>query len=118
MLALVAGLALALVPTLSRLIVDAPTAYAGWTAVCSGDQVRWWPSHRLASPDAPAPHSSPDGHCGYCPLVADGNAPLAAAPVDWTASPGAGPAPADGHRTPLPTRAWSSTQARAPPARA
>lgn len=118
-LALVAGLALALAPTLSRLIVDAPAAYAGWTALCSGDPLRGWPSHRLASPDAPAPVSAPDGHCGYCPLVADGSAaPLAAAPVTWTAAPGPGLAPADGHRTPLPTQAWPSTQARAPPARA
>jgi hypothetical protein len=119
-LALVAMLAFALVPTVSRAM-----AFAGgnsnWAEVCTPQGVKLVSTGDAFAGEAdretaPRPAAHTDA-CSFCSMLGDGTAPLPAAPT-------ATPLPLAGAEPPrlllqatAPQPAWRSAPARAPPVR-
>ena len=111
-IALVAMLAFALVPTVSRALAFG-TGSSGWAEICTPQGMK-----RLAVVDddgAPVQAGTHLNHCALCGLSTDGAAPLPAAPAPLRLPVGsaAGPRlfPQAAHTLP----AWRRAQARAPP---
>lgn len=116
-LALVAVLALALMPAVSHALAFARGDTTAWAEVCTTQGLQ---RVALDAPDgAPATTVQQPEHCPFCKLGSDevGAPPSAASGLAEPLPPGPllpsrfGPAP----RTPF---AWSAAQPRAPPARA
>lgn len=110
-LAWLAVLALALLPSLSRVVHAAMST--GWTEICTAQGMRWVQPDGTLSERGPAGQSASNG--GHCPLCGGGAAlPAAVATLVL-------PRFDDAFVAPLflyaPTRpfAWSSAQPRAPP---
>lgn len=111
-IALVAMLALALVPTLSRAMAYA-SGGSGWSEVCTPQGMQW------VSVDSEQSSSPPDGtppqvdHCHFCQLASVGAAPP---PASALALPVAGAEPPRLFPQALRTvHAWRSAQPRGPP---
>jgi hypothetical protein len=115
-IALVAVLALALLPGLSHALAFAQGEPAPWRAICT--------AQGKLGQDAPAGNERPAAghgaleHCAFCNLSGDdallpSQAVVRGAPV----AAGAG-APVDTVRGPLARCTWRAAQPRAPPARA
>lgn len=119
-IALIAALGLALVPTLSRLMIPA-TGSGPWSEICSTAGARWLAQASTPSdtPDsAPASGQSRSAHMEHCPLCAHVNPVLGPPPVQLALVPlaeGADHLPALYSQAPRPLYAWAPVQARAPP---
>ena len=115
-IALVAVLALALLPTLSHALAFVQGERAPWAEVCSAQRG----PRLVAGPEGGAPlavHAASE-HCAWCGLSgSDLLPPSDAAPVlhaaGWSGWPAAGSASALAMR-----RVWASAHPRAPPAHA
>ncbi|MED5620353.1 DUF2946 domain-containing protein [Ideonella sp. BN130291] len=113
-LALLAMLAFALVPGLSRVLSHARGVSAGWAEICSAQGV---PRAVQADASLPEPASSGAGHLDHCPMcsVTSHAAGLPPAPLSVAA-----PAVREGrprlfYAAPRPLFAWLAAQPRAPP---
>lgn len=109
--AILAMLALALLPTISRAM-----AYGGgWTEICTPQGMQWVSAdgeRAAAPPDGTSPQVD---HCHFCQLAASGTAPLpASAPALVLPLTGAEP-PRLFVQAARTLRAWCSAQPRAPP---
>lgn len=117
--ALVAVLALALLPTISRAwgLGAEPAGAHAMVEVCSADGLRMVSTaESQASPHTPAHHADAFERCAHCVL---GAAPLvlpSIAPVGYTADPRAQALPALFWQAPRTLHAWAAVQPRAPPA--
>lgn len=114
-IALVAVLAFALLPTLSRAMAVA--AGGGWTEVCTPQGMKWVSLDAAAAEDT-APVGAPASldHCALCGLSAEAAAPLpATAPPPLLPLRGAAP-PSLFLQAPATLHAWRSAQPRGPPA--
>lgn len=119
-LALVAMLAFALVPTLSRAMAVAGGT-GSWAEVCTPQGLKRVSTRDAAAdPAGTATPATPAAHadaCGFCSLVGDGNAPLPAMPLA-TALPRASAEPPRLLLQAVTAQpAWRSAPARAPPVR-
>jgi hypothetical protein len=113
-LALVAMLAFALLPALSRAMAGA-AADAAWTPVCTSDGMRWMSRAADPGPASTAVHLD---RCALCALTADGAAPLPVQAAALRLRPQVGETPLP-HATALRARhAWPAAQPRGPPLRA
>lgn len=112
-LALIAVLAFALAPTVSRAMAYA-NGEATWAEVCTPLGMKLKAVADVGE-ESPAAQAGALEHCGYCAFSA-GAAPLptAAAQV-WPAAAAAGALPALFLQAPRTLFAWQSAQARAPP---
>jgi hypothetical protein len=111
-LALVAMLAFALAPTLSRAMASAGAG--GWTEVCTAQGMKWVPVDAGAD-GRQAPAASLEA-CKLCSLAADGAAPL---PVQAQVSVSpvlAGELPPAFLHVTCTPHTWRTAQPRAPPA--
>jgi hypothetical protein len=118
-LALVAVLALALLPTISRawgLGAESVGAHA-MVEVCTTDGLRMVPaSEGQTSPHTPAHHADPFERCAHCVLGAAPLAMLPAASVWQAPDPRALALPALFLQAPYTLHVWAAAQPRAPPA--
>jgi len=120
-IALIATLGLALVPTLSRLMI--PSVGSGpWSEICSTAGARWLAqavTPSVSSESAPvAPDPSRSAHMEHCPLCSHFAATLGLPPSRAALVPladGADHLPALYSQAPQPLYAWAPIQARAPP---
>ena len=113
-IALLAMLAFALVPTLSRALAPAQGA-STWAEICTPQGMR-----RVALADgdpAPTPASPSLDHCAFCGLSGDGPAPLPAAQPRLPQPPGCASVPSRHLQASRPQPEWRRAQARAPPSR-
>jgi len=115
-IALVAMLAFALMPTLSRALSFAQGGSQGWVEVCTPQGMQW------VSPQGESSSSPPDGviaqhldRCHFCQLAGTGAAPLPAAAPPLTLTPAASEAPRLFLQAARTLHAWRSAQPRAPP---
>ena len=112
-IALVAMLAFALVPTVSRALAFA-NGSANWAEVCSPQGIKWV---SLAEGDeAPAPATGHLDHCALCGLASDGAAPLPASPAPAALPVGSAEIPRLFLQAAHTLHAWCLAQPRAPPA--
>lgn len=112
-IALVAMLAFALLPTLSRAMATA----GGWAEVCTPTGMKWVSvAPDGGAPDAPMAVSL--DHCALCSLATEGAAPLPAAPVLPLAVAPGSEAPQAWLHAACTAHAWRSAQPRGPPAAA
>lgn len=116
--ALVAVLALALLPTVSRAWGPGaePVGVHAMVEVCTTDGLRMVPNaDGQASPHTPAHHADAFERCAHCVL---GAAPLVStpmAPVWYTPDPRAQALPALFWQAPHTLHVWAAAQPRAPP---
>jgi len=111
--ALVAALALALLPGLSRARAFAAGEPTPWRAICTSQGGE--PGAARADGERPAAGHMVLEHCAYCGLSA-GDALLPAQPVSCAGPAAARTTVAIGEvRGPLSHRTWHALQARAPP---
>ena len=110
-LALVAVLALALMPSLARAWVSSQAAQGGdWVELCTAEGTRWVqlrdgePVQQLAMPDA----------CDFCQLQAQLPV-LPTAPMNWALPPVLAEAPTLFWQAPRRLAVWSSASSRGPP---
>ncbi|MBX9716501.1 MAG: DUF2946 domain-containing protein [Burkholderiaceae bacterium] len=120
-IALIAMVGLALVPTLSRLMI--PSVGSGpWSEICSTAGARWL-AQVVTPSDAPqsvpsVPGDTRSAHMEHCPLCSHVTPVLGMPPVTpavVTLAKGADHLPALFSQAPRPLYAWASIQARAPP---
>ena len=123
-IALVAMLALALLPTLSHALASGQGAGNGpgaWAEVCTPQGLAQVALDDAAAGERPAPASSASGHFEHCPFCHLGvdlpTGPPAAAPGVWLA-PAAHARPGRVPPAPRTGFVWAGAQARAPPASA
>lgn len=115
-IALVAMLALALLPTVSHALAFARGGSA-WAEVCTPQGMRLvaLDASQTADPAAPVQAAGHLEHCPFCALAADAP-PLPPAPAAALPQPLAATAvPALFLQAPRPLFAWASAQPRAPP---
>jgi hypothetical protein len=118
--ALVAVLALALLPTISRAwaLGAEPVGVHAMVEVCTTDGLRMVPNAGgQAAPHTPAHHAEAFERCAHCVL---GAAPLVLppiAPVGYTPDPRAQAVPALFWQAPHALHVWAAAQPRAPPVR-
>jgi Protein of unknown function (DUF2946) len=116
-IALVAALAMAVMPTLSRAMAFA-NGEDGWAQVCTAQGMKMVAVADLgtpADPSAPSSSGASLDHCKYCTASA-GAAPLPAAPASVPVPLAqASAAPAAFFHAPRTLFAWASAQPRAPP---
>jgi hypothetical protein len=111
-IAIVAMLALALVPTLSRALAFAGNG-GGWAEVCTPQGMKQVPLDPDPAGNSAPTAPSPDA-CGLCLLAAAGAAPPPAPPaVPLPSRDAAAPATATPAAHPRPS--WARAQPRAPP---
>jgi len=110
-LALVAVLALALMPSLARAWVSSQAAQGGdWVELCTAEGTRWVqlrdgePVQQLAMPDA----------CDFCQLQAQLSL-LPMAPMHWASPPVLAEAPTLFWQAPRLLAVWRSASSRGPP---
>jgi Protein of unknown function (DUF2946) len=114
-MALVAMLAFALLPTLSRAMAFAGGGTA-WAEVCTPQGLK-----RVSLSDAgtdtgtPGPNASHLEACAFCSLATDGAAPLPSSPVGAALPLGRTPTPRLFLQAAATLHAWRSAQPRAPP---
>ena len=115
-LALVAMLAFALVPTLSRALAFAGGAGSAWAEVCTPQGMKLVSTVAAgADADGTLAQALPLDHCSFCSLAGAGLAPPPAAPqVISLPLRGAEPPPLFLH-APRTLHAWRAAQPRAPP---
>lgn len=112
-IALLAMLAFALVPTVSRALAFAGGS-ANWAEVCSPQGIKWV---SLAEGDeAPAPAAGHLDHCALCSMASDGAAPLPARPAPVALPVGSAEIPRLFLQAAHTLHAWCLAQPRAPPA--
>ncbi|MFO1341053.1 MAG: DUF2946 domain-containing protein [Burkholderiaceae bacterium] len=115
--AFVAIFALAIVPTVSRLLATAQGGSA-WAEICTPQGMKPLAQQAGADEPAPGPQASLHGdHCALCGLSATPFAPPPAATPVLAAAPGRVLPPLFG-AAPRPLFAWAAAQPRGPPARA
>jgi hypothetical protein len=120
-IALIATLGLALVPTVSRLMIPS-TGSGPWSEICSTAGARWLAQATIPS-DAPesvpsAPGDARSAHMEHCPLCSNVTPALGmppSAPAVTSLAEGADHLPALFSQAPRPLYAWAPIQARAPP---
>ncbi|MBL8315367.1 MAG: DUF2946 domain-containing protein [Rubrivivax sp.] len=118
--ALVAMLALAMLPTVSRAMASAQGDGGGWVEVCTAQGMVRMALEGTADdlPHGPASPGSASGHldhCPYCSLSAHAVGLPPAPPPALGLSAGAGHLPPLFLLAPRTLFAWSSAQPRAPP---
>jgi hypothetical protein len=115
-IALVAMLAFALLPTLSRALAFAGSDPSAWAEVCTSQGMKWVSTADANAGASGAPAQAlPLDPCGFCPLAGAGLAPPPMAPqVVSLPLRGAEPPPLFLH-APRTLHAWCSAQPRAPP---
>lgn len=111
-IALVAALALALMPTLSRALAHG-TGNPALAEVCSA-QGMLMPA--AGDEGAPAQAGHLLDHCAYCGFASHGAAPLPANPLGPVAAAAGVSMPAAFWQAPRPLHPWRAAQPRAPPA--
>lgn len=110
-IALVAALALALMPTLSRALAHG-TGNPALAEVCSAHGTR---APMAGDEGAPAQARHVLDHCAYCGFASQGAAPLPVSPVGPVAVAAGGGMPAAFWQAPRPLHPWRAAQPRAPP---
>jgi Protein of unknown function (DUF2946) len=115
--AFVALFALAMVPTLSRLLAHAGGG-STWAEICTPQGLKTLGQSLAQTSDSPAPASAGLhlDHCPLCGLAGHAMAPPAAAEAPF-AKPLGQPEPPLFLRAPRPLFAWAAAQPRAPPVR-
>jgi hypothetical protein len=115
-IAMIAMLAFALVPTLSRAMAFADDS-GRWAEVCTPQGMKLVQLADDGNPDSTAPQALSVDHCGFCSLTTDGAALLPASATLPSLQPPASALPAAFLHAPRTLHAWASAQPRAPPAR-
>lgn len=115
--AFAAILALAVVPTVSRLLAAAQGGPA-WAEVCTPQGMKPLAQQAGADEPQPAPTAGLHGdHCALCGLAAVPFMPPPAATLAWVTAPGRDLPPLFG-AAPRPLFAWAAARPRGPPLRA
>lgn len=116
-LALVAVLAMALVPTLARALAHGQGASTQWVEVCTAQGMKMVPVAAAQAQESQAPEASPLSQLEHCPMCALGHlcaGPPAALPAPLPAA-AARLVPARFLHAPRTLHVWRASQPRGPP---
>lgn len=114
-IALVAMLAFALMPTLSRALAFSGSGNAAWAEICTPQGMKWLSSAPAAADPGAPPQALPLDPCSFCSLASAGAAPPPGVPQVLHLPLRSAAPPALFLHAPHALHAWASAQPRAPP---